>query len=114
MKGQLTFVTIHSAGACCQSAVEVRNRRFTTSSVPMLPLKDCTMSDSCTCKYLKDKDQRRGDDRRFSGHAFSAIYYSGPERRKGPRRQEDKDGSARKDDGTSLPLTGGLLNRSIR
>ncbi len=113
MGNQLTFVTIHSAGPCCQAAVEVRNRRFTTSSVPMLPLRDCSMSDTCACKYLKDKDQRRGEDRRFSGHAFSAIYYSGPERRKGPRRREDIE--AVKGPATSdTPLTGGLMNRSIR
>ncbi|MGA1496955.1 MAG: hypothetical protein ACO38Y_04010 [Steroidobacteraceae bacterium] len=113
MSNSLTFVTIHAAGACCQAALEVRQRRFTTSSVPMLPLRDCTMTDTCACKYLKDKDQRRGEDRRFSGHAFSAIYYSGPERRKGPRRREDIEanhGNGQSDN----PLTGGLLIRSIR
>ncbi|MGA0103498.1 MAG: hypothetical protein ACO3LH_07265 [Steroidobacteraceae bacterium] len=113
MSNSLTFVTIHATGACCQAAVDVRNRRFTTSSVPMLPLRDCTMSDTCACKYLKDKDQRRGEDRRFSGHAFSAIYYSGPERRKGPRRREDIEASHGKGQSDN-PLTGGLLNRSIR
>lgn len=113
MSNSLTFVTIHSPGACCKAVAEVRDRRFTTSSVPMLPLQDCTMSDTCACKYLKDKDQRRGEDRRFSGHAFSSIYYSGPERRKGPRRREDieaSDGQSKSD----TPLTGGLLIRSVR
>lgn len=113
MSNSLTFVTIHAAGTCCQAAKDLHDRRFTTSSVPMLPLRDCTLSDSCACKYLKDKDQRRGEDRRFSGHAFSSIYYSGPERRKGPRRQEDIE-AGRTTNHAENPLTGGLLNRSIR
>jgi hypothetical protein len=44
----------------------------------------------CTCRFRKFADRREGDeDRRHQNSSMRSILYSGPERRKSPRRRPD-------------------------
>jgi hypothetical protein len=58
-------VSIQPGAKSCAAAKEIENRRFLSSSAPMLPLKDCTQA-NCQCRYLHHGDRRSFRDRRVN------------------------------------------------
>jgi hypothetical protein len=70
---------------CCQDVGSLGGKRVLTKDAPMLPLKNCTMQDKCTCKFRKFNDRRQPDaERRALGglrHSIRSSWYSGDERR---------------------------------
>jgi hypothetical protein len=69
---QWSAVSIVPAGGSCEAARALKGQRFLSAQAPRLPLKECTSSGSCPCVYRKY-----------------------PDRRAGPRREEEKTGLRR-------------------
>jgi hypothetical protein len=65
-------VSIVCTSGSCEAARGLKGRRYLSADAPRLPLADCTSPDSCPCVYRKH-----------------------PDRRTGPRREEDTTGLKR-------------------
>lgn len=63
-------IAIFRGTNCCSMAHTFSEHRFLAREAPSLPLKGCTMPQSCQCAYLRFKD-RRGESRRLDD--FSAA-----------------------------------------
>jgi hypothetical protein len=65
----------------CPAAVEYgAGRRYLLREMPRIPLANCAMSASCSCKFHKHSDRRDGD-RRLLGELATTRWYTGSERR---------------------------------
>jgi hypothetical protein len=69
----------------CLAAKAAHNHPVLARDAKALPLRDCTMSGECTCRYVKLSDRRGGDRRALSSDARWS-WYSGVERRLRKRR----------------------------
>jgi hypothetical protein len=69
----------------CLAAKAVHNQPVLARDAKALPLRDCSMSGECTCRYVKLSDRRGGDRRALSSDARWS-WYSGVERRLRKRR----------------------------
>ena len=83
-------VVIVAGGPCCEAVKARAGQKILAAQAPTLPLPDCSMPMRCTCRFRKFADRREGDeDRRHQNSSMRSILYSGPERRKSPRRRPD-------------------------
>jgi hypothetical protein len=57
-------VSIVPARTCCRASTKLLKQRFLTREAPLLPLKDCTLSEQCQCRYQKHEDRRKQRGRR--------------------------------------------------
>jgi hypothetical protein len=67
-------VAIIGTQRSCEAAQALKGKRFLSAEAPRLPLAECTAPEGCTCSYRKY-----------------------PDRRAGPRREEDESGLRRGD-----------------
>lgn len=74
---------------CCAAAKDVADRNFLLRDGPRLPLANCTMPASCSCKFKKAADRRDGD-RRIFGTSETGRWFAGPEHRKRAGRRSAK------------------------
>ena len=51
-------VTISHEPDACEAVQEIGHKRFLVREAPVVPLKDCTQSTSCSCHYLHHSDRR--------------------------------------------------------
>jgi hypothetical protein len=65
-------VSIIGGSSCCEAARGLKGRRFLSADAPRLPLSDCADPGGCRCVYRKY-----------------------PDRRGGPRREQEKTGLPR-------------------
>jgi hypothetical protein len=84
--GDFRAVRLSLHDGCCAAAKDTEGKRYLLREAPRLPLKECTMPTSCTCKFHKDADRRGGDRRRFCPNETNR-WYAGPERRKRDARR---------------------------
>jgi hypothetical protein len=85
-------VAIRPQGKSCDAAHACRAARFLSAEAPRLPLRECTVSDTCTCVYKHHPDRRLGPRRQQDGAGLARSGKSGQERRKaGDRRRSDLD-----------------------
>ena len=83
-------IGIHRGTICCAAAKEVEGYRFLARNAPQLPLADCTMRNSCECRYLKFQD-RRGGSRRLIDFGMKPTLFAASEKRKVKgRRKKDQ------------------------
>ncbi len=73
-------VTVQSSGICCSAARQAAGVRLLMRAMPRLPLADCSMPESCKCRFRKIPD-RRGADRRLLGGITTHRWYGGTENR---------------------------------
>ncbi len=52
-------VTISHEPDACEAVKEFGNTRFLVREAPVVPLKGCTQSTSCSCHYLHHTDRRK-------------------------------------------------------
>ena len=64
----------------CDAARELEGQRFLASEAPLLPLRECTASFDCDCKYQK-WDDRRQETRRMIEGGISSQFFSAEEKR---------------------------------
>jgi len=60
MSSKWHAVSIVLQGTSCAAATLCRNKRFLSSQLPSLPLRDCDKSATCPCKYKHYEDRRAG------------------------------------------------------
>lgn len=81
MKQDVRAVSIVCGGGSCGAATALKGKRQLMSQAVALPLKDCTMSATCKCRYQKYSDRRDEDDRRSPGSTVRGALYGIKERR---------------------------------
>jgi hypothetical protein len=59
-------VSIEPGSRACEEARARDGRRYLSSAAPMLPLRGCTQSASCQCRYVHHQDRRSARDRRVN------------------------------------------------
>ena len=93
MKKAYHSVSIVPGSPACAAATAGSQRKILSAEAPRLPLPDCTMSQSCKCRFQKH-DDRRGDDddrRMLGGASVQTGWYRGLEKRKSRgRRSSDR------------------------
>ncbi|MGC1458444.1 MAG: hypothetical protein WA825_09230 [Steroidobacteraceae bacterium] len=88
--GDYRAVSVAPGKDCCAAANATAGKRYLFREAPRLPLDDCTMAPSCSCKFKKVSD-RRGRDRRQVGAIGTGREFEGPENRKQKERRSEKD-----------------------
>jgi hypothetical protein len=59
-------VSIEPGVRSCAAAREAQGERYLSSAAPMLPLDECTQSETCRCRYVHHQDRRSQRDRRVN------------------------------------------------
>ena len=59
-------VSIEPGARACAAARAAENKRFLSSAAPMLPLRECTHSLACQCRYVHHQDRRTQRERRVN------------------------------------------------
>ena len=59
-------VSIERGANACAAARATENKRFLSSAAPMLPLRECTQSSACQCRYAHHQDRRSQRERRVN------------------------------------------------
>ena len=80
-------VSIEPGSKACPDARARENKRYLSSSAPMLPLPGCTQS-TCHCRYVHYNDRRSQRDRRVN-FANPHAHTMGDRRTGGGRRIND-------------------------
>jgi hypothetical protein len=66
MSSKWHAITIVLHETSCAAAAQCRSKRFLSTQIPALPLRDCDRAAACHCKYKHYDDRRtalrRGDD----------------------------------------------------
>ena len=76
--------------AGCAAARLLQGRRFLAAEAPRLPLAECSCSDSCSCVYKKYPDRRAGPRREQEESGLRRHVEAGRERRvRRGRRESD-------------------------
>jgi hypothetical protein len=84
-------VSIVCGSRSCGAATALKGKRRFMMQAVTLPLKECTMSDACKCRYQRYSDRREDDDRRTPGSTQRGALYGIRERRDDPgRRPSDR------------------------
>jgi hypothetical protein len=60
MSSKWHAVTIVLQGTSCAAATLCRNKRFLSTQIPALPLRECDRASGCPCKYKHYEDRRTG------------------------------------------------------
>jgi hypothetical protein len=81
MKQDVRAVSVVCGGRSCDAAKALKGKRRLMLQAMALPLKDCTMSATCKCRYQRYGDRREDDDRRTPGSTARAAMYGIKERR---------------------------------
>jgi hypothetical protein len=81
--------SIKPGGPACEAAVAASQKRTLVSQIRKLPLPDCTMASTCTCRFVKHSDRRDGDERRLFGWDGTTDWYGANNRRRSRRRRSD-------------------------
>jgi len=84
--GDYRAVSLNPSIDCYAAAKHAAGKRYLLNEAPHLPLADCALPASCSCKYRKHADRRDGD-RRLLGTAESNRWFAGSERRQRGRRR---------------------------
>jgi hypothetical protein len=84
-------VSILSTGGSCEAARALKGKRFLSAEAPRLPLVECTQSARCACTYKKYPDRRGGPRREEDATGLRRAVTDGKERRvKRGRRSTDE------------------------
>ena len=83
-------VSVAPGGQCCAAAKDMVGKRYLSREAPRLPLANCTLPGSCSCKFKKASDRRDGE-RRELGPSETGRWFAGPENRKRGGRRSAKD-----------------------
>lgn len=59
-------VSIAPGARPCAAARAAEGKRFLSTAAPMLPLRECTQSAACQCRYAHHQDRRSERDRRVN------------------------------------------------
>jgi hypothetical protein len=90
MSSKWHAVTIVMSEASCAAAARCRNKRFLSSQVPLLPLRDCDRAATCPCKFKHHDDRRTGVRRTDDVHPdLRSQYIESNRRAKRGRRTVD-------------------------
>lgn len=79
--------SIKSGKPACEAALAASQQRMLVSQIRKLPLPDCTMAGTCTCRFVKHPDRRDGDERRLFGWDGTTDWYGANNRRRSRRRR---------------------------
>jgi len=52
-------VTIAYPVTACEAVKALNEKRFLVRKAPLLPLRDCTQTNTCECKYMHHADRRK-------------------------------------------------------
>ena len=74
-------VSMIGGAPCCEAVRSLKGQRLLVAQGVRLPLKACTMSIQCKCRYQKHSD-RRAEDRRALGSTHRGSLFGISERRK--------------------------------
>lgn len=86
-----TAVSIHSTTGSCEPARTLKGQRFLSAEAPRLPLVECTQSARCACTYKKYPDRRAGPRREEDATGLRRAIEVGKDRRtKIGRRSTDE------------------------
>lgn len=88
-RGDYHAVQIASGAVACEAVCSIAGMRFLSrEGPPRVPLKNCSIPEQCTCRYLHHAD-RRHEVRRNSDHAWGPADHLPPERerRRSPGRR---------------------------
>lgn len=69
-------VEIRPCLEACRAAWSLEARRYLQAEAPALPLAGCDAA-TCSCRYIKYRDRRAGDDRRFFAHPLGGTGIGG-------------------------------------
>jgi hypothetical protein len=86
----LLQIVIPESGACCSAAHQIETYRFNKHHAPSLPLPDCSMKNSCHCRYQPVPERRIGERRAGQEKRDTIRYEENPRRRGRGRRAQDK------------------------
>ncbi len=90
MSSKWHAVTIVVQGTSCSAATLCRNKRFLSTQLPALPLRDCDKSAGCPCKYKHYDDRRAGVRRTDDVHPdLRSVFLERNRRGKRGRRTVD-------------------------
>jgi hypothetical protein len=81
MSSKWHAVTIVMAPTSCAAAALCRHKRFLSTQVPSLPLRECDRSASCACKFKHHDDRRAGVRRTDDVHPDLRSQYLAQNRR---------------------------------
>ena len=76
-----TAVSILSTASSCEAARALKGQRFLSAEAPRLPLIECTHSAHCPCTYKKYPDRRAGPRREEDSTGLRRAVDVGKERR---------------------------------
>ena len=76
-------VSIERGANACAAARATDNKRFLSYAAPMLPLRECTQSSACQCRYAHHADQHSSAAGTASGSGAGRAGYE--KRRSRPR-----------------------------
>ena len=85
-------VSVKPGAVACKAAESGKTRRWLSREAPMLPLPDCTRTDTCQCTYQHHDDRRVGGRRAEEVDAFRAPVRVNDERRKHKDRRQPAGG----------------------
>jgi hypothetical protein len=78
--GNYRAVSLEPCPKCPAAAKYGPDKRYLLRDMPRVPLANCAMPASCSCKFHKHSDRRDGD-RRLLGEVKTTRWYAGSERR---------------------------------
>jgi len=82
-------ISIYRGAASCEMARKFAEHRFLAREAPTLPLPDCSMPQSCQCRYLRFKDRRSQTRRADDFRAATRISAKFERRARQGRRSTD-------------------------
>jgi len=89
--GRWSAVSVVCTGAGCAAAQALKGQRYLGSQAPRLPLADCPTPAACACVYRKYPDRRAGPRREEDSSGLPRRSGRNPERRRsGGRRSTDR------------------------
>ena len=92
MSSKWHAVSIVMQETSCAAAALCRNKRFLSSQIPSLPLRDCDRAASCPCKFKHYDDRRcgRAPDRRRAPRLEVGIPRAQPPVERGRRAVDSR------------------------
>ena len=80
-------VSVVPGSGSCEAARALKGQRFLSASAPRIPLPDCSSPGSCQCVYKKYADRRAGPRRAEDNQGTRRVSHGGTERRAGRGRR---------------------------
>jgi hypothetical protein len=88
--GDYRAVSLAPSIECYAVAKDGAGKRYLLREAPQLPLADCAMPGTCSCRFRKHADRRDGDRRLFGEVEFNR-WFGGAERRARRSRRSAKN-----------------------